>query len=67
MANRDRRKLNFESIIQAGENPAGFTSQTANGTAHWQGTGWNKEYEFRREQLEPDPTRPAGRSTRTGE
>jgi len=31
-----------ESLIEGGENPLGFTSQTANGTAHYKGTGWNK-------------------------
>jgi hypothetical protein len=62
-----RRNMNFEKIIQDGENPLGFTAQTANGTAHWQGTGWNKEYDWKRPELEPDATRPAGRSNRTGE
>lgn len=61
------RKMNMESIIQDGENPKGFTAQTANGTAHWKGTGWNKEYDWEQSQLEPDRTRPAGRSNRTGE
>ena len=60
-------KLDFEKLVQHGENPRGFTAQTANGTAHWKGTGWNKDYDFRLEQLEPDATRPAGRSNRTGE
>ena len=59
------RKLNFEKMI--GENPQGFTAQTANGTAHATGTGWNKDYPWSQMQLEPDPTRPAGRSNRTGE
>ena len=61
------RKMNFEKLIQRGENPNGFTAQTANGTAHWKGTGWNKEYDWRRPQVEPGSTRPEGRSNRTGE
>lgn len=60
-------KLDFEKLIGRGENPRGFTSQTANGTAHWRGTGFNKDYDFERMQVEPDATRPAGRSNRTGE
>jgi hypothetical protein len=69
MKNQRLRKLNFEEIIQKGENPKGFTAQTPNGTAHWQGTGWNKNWMagFDMPQVEPDPTRPAGRSNRTGE
>ena len=30
-------KLDFEKLIAKGENPNGFTAQTANGTAHWKG------------------------------
>lgn len=64
-----KEKLHFEDIIQKGENSKGFTAQTANGTAHWQGTGWNKEYlgSYNMPEVEPDQTRPAGRSNRTGE
>jgi hypothetical protein len=57
----------LESIISAGENPNGFTAQTNNGTAHATGTGWNKLEPWSMPQLPPDSTRPAGRSTRTGE
>jgi len=60
-------KMDFENLIAKGENPRGFTSQTANGTAHWQGTGWNKSEPFDWPQVEPGPTRPSGRSNRTGE
>lgn len=60
-------KMRFESMIQRGENPQGFTAETANGTAHWRGTGWNKNWNPTRPQLPPDRTRPAGRSNRTGE
>ena len=64
-----KEKLYFENIIQKGENPLGFTAQTANGTAHWEGTGWNKTLfsDYDMPQLQPDATRPSGRSNRTGE
>ena len=64
-----RRVMDFEKLIERGENPKGFTAQTANGTAHWRGTGWNKgwDWDLDREQLEPGPTRPEGRTNRTGE
>lgn len=61
------RQMDFEGAIGDGENPRGFTAETPNGTAHWRGTGWNKDYNWSRPQLEPDETRPAGRSNRTGE
>ena len=61
-------KMDFEKLIEKGENPLGFTSQTANGTAHWRGLGWNKSmFDMTWPELPPDPTRPAGRSNRTGE
>jgi len=69
-ASRDdipKMKLDFESLYAKGENPRGVTSQTPNGTAHWKGSGWNKGYDYEREQLPPDATRPSGRSNRTGE
>lgn len=62
-----RRSMNFEALIEGGANPKGFTAQTANGTAHWNGTGWNENRDWEQEQVEPGPTRPAGRSNRTGE
>jgi len=67
MKRPSRPKMNFEKLIQDGENPKGFTSQTANGTAHWRGTGWNKGSDYDMPELPPDLTRPAGRSNRTGE
>lgn len=67
MANRHRRYIDFEKLYERGANPLGFTSQTANGTGHWNGTGFNKEYDWEREQVEPDATRPTGRSNRTAE
>jgi hypothetical protein len=76
MARKDTR-LDFEKMIDAGENPKGFTAQTCNGTAHWKGTGWNRDGRGgwaagcwgpgSEEQLSPDATRPSGRSNRTGE
>jgi hypothetical protein len=64
-----KKRWNAESHLQEGENPKGFTAQTPNGTAHAFGTGWNKDYcgTWTQAQLEPDPTRPEGRSNRTGE
>jgi len=59
------RKL--DSLIERGENPLGMTSQTANGTGHATGEGWNKVFNYDRPQLPPDRTRPAGRSNRTAE
>jgi hypothetical protein len=67
MKNQPLRKMNFEKLIKDGENPKGFTAQTANGTAHWKGTGWNKDFDWSCSQVEPGPTRPEGRSNRTGE
>ena len=63
----NQTKIDFEKLIGFGENPKGFTSQTANGTAHWQGTGWNGCWDWQMPELPPGPTRPAGRSNRTGE
>ena len=75
-------KMDFEKLIAKGENPNGFTAQTANGTAHWKGTGWNKDepnwdrgpvdfspspWDSSDHQVRPDATRPDGRSNRTGE
>jgi hypothetical protein len=64
---RKRRSLDFEKLIGDGKNPKGLTAQTANGTAHWKGTGWNMQYDYEQPQCEPDATRPKGRSNRTGE
>lgn len=62
-----QRKMDFEKMIERGENPLGFTAQTSNGTAHWKGTGWNQQWDWERPQVEPDRTRPAGRNNRTSE
>jgi hypothetical protein len=67
MANRDRRKIDFEGMIQGGEHAGGLTSQTVNGTGHWKGTGWNKAGPYTSPELQPSATRPAGRSNRTSE
>ena len=63
----EQPNMNFEKLIERGENPQGFTAQTCNGTARWKGTGWNKSWDFSQPELEPDATRRAGRSNRTGE
>jgi hypothetical protein len=61
-------KMDFEKLIEKGENPLGFTSQTANGTAHWQGTGWNRDVRVRAGlKCRRTPRAPSGRSNRTGE
>ena len=72
-----RKSMDFENLIGDGENAKGFTAQTPNGTAHWKGTGWNKNGRGGwaandccwgdGAEVEPDATRPAGRSNRTGE
>ena len=67
MKKRKEGSLNFEAMIKDGENPLGFTAQTNNGPAHWNGTGWNDQYTYDRPQCEPNETRPTGRSNRTGE
>lgn len=68
-------KLDFEKMIENGGGSE-FTAQTPNGTAHWKGTGWNKDgrggwaaqsWNGCSPQLEPDATRRSGRSNRTGE
>jgi hypothetical protein len=64
-------KMKLENLYARGEGrgPDGFCAETVNGTAHWKGTGWNQvpEYWNTSPQVEPQPTRPAGRSNRTGE
>lgn len=61
-------KMNFEKIIESGQNPKGFTAQTANGTAHWDGTGWNRDdQQYERPQAEKGGPWQGGRSNRTGE
>ena len=60
-------KMKFEDLIQDGENPRGLTAQTPNGTSKCYGEGWNRDEPYTRAQVSPDPTRPGGRSNRTGE
>jgi hypothetical protein len=73
-------EMDFERAIGRGENPLGLTAQTVNGTAHWRGTGWNRDgpnygvipdrapaWTSPDHQVRPDATRPDGRSNRTGE
>jgi hypothetical protein len=61
------RQWDLEGLIDKGQNPQGFTSQTPNGTGHDVGTGFNKVYPFSMGQLPEDSTRPGGRSNRTAE
>ena len=59
-------KMDFEALIRDGENPRGFTAQTANGTAHYKGPGWNqRDTDYCAEQV-PTVVSPKG-SNRTGE
>jgi hypothetical protein len=62
VTNQKQRKLQFDDCI-----PEGFTSQTANGTAHATGTGNNYSPPYSWPEIEPKPAWPGGRSNRTGE
>ena len=63
------RKLRFDRAYAPGENPNGFTAQTANGTAKATGTGWNRQfnYYYNWPQVPPGGPWQPGRSNRTGE
>jgi hypothetical protein len=70
MAKKTRNRLSdLEGLIAPGENPKGFTAQTANGTAHTFGTGWNRilDYGYSEPEISEKAVWPLGRSTRTGE
>lgn len=44
---RKRKSLNFESAIQSGQNPEGFTAQTASGTGKaGPQSGWNRQMKW---------------------
>lgn len=61
-------KMHWESIIEK-SGPDDFIAQTVNGSTRWKGTGWNQvppDWNTS-PQVPPMPTRPAGRSNRTGE
>jgi hypothetical protein len=63
------RRLRFEKIILEGENPKGFTAQTANGTAkvgppEVVQPGWNRQWDWSMPQTEPVPP---WNGNRTGE
>jgi hypothetical protein len=60
-------KMDFEALIVDRPEGREFIAQTANGTAKWKGTGWNRSWDYDRPELPPDLTRPAGRTSRTGE
>lgn len=57
----------LESLYAFGENPKGFTSQTPNGTSHWNGTGWNQEYQWESPEAPAGGAWQPGRSNRTAE
>ena len=62
------RKLDFEKAIAPAEAPGGFTAQTANGTARYEGTGWNRDYQWgTRPQVAPFGPWQPGNSNRTCE
>lgn len=43
-----RKHMEFSRIIQSGQNPNGFTAQTANGTAKAGNCpGWNRDYKYK--------------------
>ena len=63
-------KMDFEGLIAKGEmaGPSGFKSQTVNGTAHWSGSGWNRDYDWGpKEQVEATGPWSGARTNRTGE
>lgn len=69
---RPMGRMNFEKLIdQGGISAREFTAQTANGTAHAIGTGWNKEWWWPEDglnsQVQPEGPWAPGRSNRTGE
>lgn len=46
-ARNGRKTMEFSKIIQNGQNPKGFTAQTANGTAKsGNHSGWNKDFKM---------------------
>ena len=51
---RKKSALDFEGMIGKGENPKGFTAQTANGTSKAQGSGWNKGWNYEQPEVAPD-------------
>jgi hypothetical protein len=50
---RPSTTIDFEGMIQRGENPLGTISQTANGTVKTGSPGWNTQYEWGRPEAEP--------------
>lgn len=71
MANRNRRNLDFEAAIARGEGldryPGGFCAQTVNGTAYYEGLGWNQNPpDYGRPEATPGGAWQPG-SNRTGE
>jgi hypothetical protein len=65
MAKKSIRDM--ESLYGFGENPNGMTAQTANGTAHATGTGWNRKRPFSAPEISEGGAWQKPRSNRTGE
>lgn len=63
----DQEKIDWCGLIAKGESPRGFRAETANGTAHDMGTGYNRERPWSGPQLSPEPLWPRGPSNRSGE
>lgn len=59
----DQEHLDFEALIDKPD----FCAQTPNGTAKPFGTGWNKDFDWARPDVEPGGPWQPGRSNRTGE
>ena len=68
MAKR-RKSIDFEGLVANGEGngPGGFQAQTANGTAHWKGTGWNQTMDYTPSEVPEGGPWQGGRSNRSGE
>jgi hypothetical protein len=46
------KSCDFEGVIGFGQNPKGFTAETANGTAKaGNRPGWNRSYEFTKSEV----------------
>jgi len=62
-------QMGFEKMIAKGEGcgPDGFCAQTVNGTAYAFGSGWNKDYDWKREEVPAEGPWSGSRTNRTGE
>lgn len=60
------KSLDFEGLIQEGQNPKGFTAETANGTAKYgDNPGWNQNIKW--PSFPAERTGPWRDGNRTGE